>query len=202
MLWASYITDMQTPPPTPLLGPALAGLTDGLVARAESDRLLAPLLLALAALIRRIVTRFDSMVDAYNQGLLQVPPPPAPRPASPSPRAVLPPPAPTPSWRDLFAWWPWRAGAQEDFGWAQAPRAPRAPRAPAPRSTPAPRIAAPRTRTDSPCDSPPAPAPRPRAQARPHPARRPPVRAPIPARIPARRALPSPFRKNRLPVLA
>ena len=61
---------MHPQPPVPLLGPAMAGLTDGLVARAESDRLLAPLFLALAALLRGLFRRFDAIVPLHNAGLL------------------------------------------------------------------------------------------------------------------------------------
>ncbi|MCX7378117.1 MAG: hypothetical protein NTY94_15415 [Alphaproteobacteria bacterium] len=192
---------MSIHPPVPLLGQAMAGLTDGLVARADSDRLLAPLFLALAALLRRLAARFDALVALHNAGLLHPMPAatrPAPSAAPTTPLAPSEPATPARSWRDLFAWWPWSGHAEQE--WARDACAPRARRARAPEAVPQPSLhpAAPRT---APPSTPPAePAP-PRARTpMPHPQMRPDSpRAPHHA--PSRRVPPTPSRKNRAPVL-
>lgn len=192
---------MSIHPPVPLLGQAMAGLTDGLVARADSDRLLAPLFLALAALLRRLAARFDALVALHNAGLLHPMPAatrPAPSAAPTTPLAPNEPATPARSWRDLFAWWPWPGHAEQEsarHAWAPRARRARARQAAPPRSL---HPAAPRT---APPSTPPADPTPPRARTPvPHPHMRPEfLRAPQPA--PSRRAPPTPSRKNRAPVL-
>ena len=92
-----------------MLGPALAGLTDGLAERAGRARLLAPLWLAIAALLNRIIARFDHLAALYSAGLLPLPataipsaPALAAAPAASQqfPAATIPPDA-------RRRWWPW-----------------------------------------------------------------------------------------------
>ena len=187
---------MHPQPPVPLLGPAMAGLTDGLVARAESDRLLAPLFLALAALFRVLFRRFDAIVALHNAGLLPPEPAPAPR-TAPTPRPTTPqqPEAQSTSWRDLLAWWPWHARAEAESARFRYNRAPSAhPR----RAAPQPRATRPALQAPASPSPEPAPQPRPRAHSPSRPAF---ARPCAPSRRLSRHVPPTPSRKNRLPVL-
>ena len=189
---------MHPQPPVPLLGPAMAGLTDGLVARAESDRLLAPFLLALAALFRVLIRRFDAIVALHNAGLLPPEPAPAPRLAPPPRPAAQQPAAQAMSWRDLLAWWPWQARAEAEPAPLPYLRAPGGPRR---RATPHPHATRQAHQALAPESSAPGPTPQPRPGC---------TRAPCPsptrpARAPActlsHHVPPTPSRKNRPGVL-
>lgn len=72
------MAEMLVHPAPPALGPILADLTDGLAARAERARLLAPLYLAVLAALTRLIARFDDLLALYRAGLLPPLPPPAP----------------------------------------------------------------------------------------------------------------------------
>ena len=78
--WWIIFTDM-TSPFTPLIGELTAALTD----RAEQNRLLAPLLLALCNQLRRVLAALEKLFAGFQAATLAHAPPPAARPRHASP---------------------------------------------------------------------------------------------------------------------